>query len=263
LSSYSKSQKLREELDNIASEPELIRLAAEVVASPRPIFRWHYDETKEKREARINLEARVEERPRILREFLTELPGITDGHAKAPTDLKARVMGEPELLRPILEDLKDQFLSELRHWRQVDPADPAVRVRAAFLRFLALGGDESVPVHEKGVRLEGAFIDGTFDLAACAGVRPLELKDCFFSKPVEFPGTRLRRLSLSGCRVPSIEGVRSRTEGSVFLDEGFLSLGSVRLIGAAIGGTTKRHGVAGAPKGRDPSRALEGERIRI
>src|SRR5262245_57054998 len=36
--------------------------------------------------------------------------------------------------------------------------DDAFHVRASFLRFLALGGDADTPVHEKGVRLYGAFI---------------------------------------------------------------------------------------------------------
>src|SRR3546814_2310360 len=31
------------------------------------------------------------------------------------------------------------------------------RVRAAFVRFLALGGDEQAPVHENGVELQGAW----------------------------------------------------------------------------------------------------------
>jgi hypothetical protein len=39
----------------------------------------------------------------------------------------------------------------------------ANRVRAAFLRFLMLGGDEAAPVHEQGVQLRGAWIDGSLD----------------------------------------------------------------------------------------------------
>src|SRR5882672_5494248 len=32
------------------------------------------------------------------------------------------------------------------------------RVRAAFIRFLALGGDDGHPVHERGVQLAGAWV---------------------------------------------------------------------------------------------------------
>jgi hypothetical protein len=34
------------------------------------------------------------------------------------------------------------------------------RVRAEFLRYLALGGDDEIPVHEKGVQLDGAYVEG-------------------------------------------------------------------------------------------------------
>ncbi|MEA2821474.1 MAG: hypothetical protein QOJ86_3478 [Bradyrhizobium sp.] len=233
LGSYQAFHKLREEFRKATSDPEVIKLAAELVASPpRSSFSG-----KEGREALEGLEARIQTQPRVLREFLTELPGFAEAHIAAPKDLKSRVLAEPELLRPIQDDLKEQFESELWHWREVDPADPAVRVRAAFLRFLALGGDEDAPMHEKGLRLRHAFIDGELDLTACTKILPLEFVNCLFSKSIKFSGARLQRLNLAGSRVPAIEGVRCRTENSVFLDDGFLSLSSSRLIGAMIGGT--------------------------
>jgi hypothetical protein len=33
------------------------------------------------------------------------------------------------------------------------------RVRADFLRFLMLGGDKDAPIHEKGVQLQGAWME--------------------------------------------------------------------------------------------------------
>jgi hypothetical protein len=38
------------------------------------------------------------------------------------------------------------------------------RVRVTFMRFLLLGGDEQAPVHERGVCLWGALVDGALDL---------------------------------------------------------------------------------------------------
>lgn len=37
-------------------------------------------------------------------------------------------------------------------------------VRSGFLRFLCLGGDESAPVHEHGVLVKGAWVEGEIDL---------------------------------------------------------------------------------------------------
>jgi hypothetical protein len=53
------------------------------------------------------------------------------------------------------------------------------RVRAAFLRFLALGGDEFAPVHESGVELHYAFVDSKIDLRGAKCVGRLALSNCF------------------------------------------------------------------------------------
>src|SRR6218665_2537474 len=42
-----------------------------------------------------------------------------------------------------------------------------LRIRAAFLRFLLLGGDSQAPVHERGVQLVGAYVTGSLDLGGC------------------------------------------------------------------------------------------------
>ena len=46
--------------------------------------------------------------------------------------------------------------------------DPTNRIRASFLRFLLLGGDEQAPVHERGVRMSGYWVEGRLDLGGCA-----------------------------------------------------------------------------------------------
>src|SRR5262245_17469920 len=43
-------------------------------------------------------------------------------------------------------------------------AEHSCKVRADFLRFLLLGGDKRAPVHQRGVLLYGAYIDGDIDL---------------------------------------------------------------------------------------------------
>src|SRR5712692_9237120 len=51
------------------------------------------------------------------------------------------------------------------------------RVRAEFLRFLALGGDEGSVVHEKGVQLVGGWVLGDLDLEFCDVGIPLRSEE--------------------------------------------------------------------------------------
>ncbi len=53
---------------------------------------------------------------------------------------------------------------EFNDGKRPDEAKPAYTIRAALIRFLALGGDTEHPVHEHGVRLAGAWISGPLDL---------------------------------------------------------------------------------------------------
>src|SRR5688572_13765088 len=52
------------------------------------------------------------------------------------------------------------------------------RVRASFLRFLALGGDASTAIHEHGIRVRGAWITGVLDLESCRVVHAIFLAGC-------------------------------------------------------------------------------------
>ena len=229
-------RKLREELHKGVSAPEVIKLATEVVASPKRIFGSHFGETKEEAETRVELEARVKAQPRIIKEFITEVPRFAGGHAKGPKDLKVRVLTEPELLEPVLHQLKERFDDELSHWRQVNPADVGVRVRASFLRFLALGGDESAPVHEKGVSIVGAYIEGDLDLAGCETIWPLLLNNCWLNGKVILRHARIQTMNLDGSRVDGIDAVRARIGSSVYLQYGFLAEREVTFLGSDIGG---------------------------
>jgi hypothetical protein len=224
----SARSKMIEQLEKATSDAKWIKLAAEIIASTE-------NKTKGAREVRKKLMLQVDEQPRILREFLTELPNFVENHPQASKKLKIKAVAKPDLLRPIIDGLKTRFKSELFCWRAVERSDQ-VFVRADFLRFLALGGDDATPVHEKGVRLKGAFIDGELDISSCLEVWPLEFHNCVFSEGLDFSGARLRRVSLSGSHVRAIEGVRCRAKGSMFFDDGFFSAGSVRLIGATIDG---------------------------
>ena len=118
-----------------------------------------------------------------------------------------------------------------------DDADPNTIVRAGFLRFLLLGGDEDAPVHERGVQLSGAWVKGDLDLENCVVPHSVTLFKCKFNGvfsliyahitgPLELNGSYLLKgLSADG----------PRCDSGVFLRDSFHSSSVVRFMKAHIG----------------------------
>ena len=139
-----------------------------------------------------------------------------------------------------------------------EKAAPENTVRGAFLRFLLLGGDDDAPVHEKGVILRGAFIEGGIDLESAKDVRSFWFWRCHIAQPINGRNANFDCISLQQCQLgnlnflsASISGdvllsgsrVKGETsfegsgiDGSVRLQGGFEAEGEVRLSGAEIGG---------------------------
>ncbi len=111
-------------------------------------------------------------------------------------------------------------------------------IRADFLRFLLLGGDDFSPVHERGVTLVGAYIEGVLDLGGCSIPAGFRLQKCYFPKTINALDARVAAVfNLSGSLLA--EGLyadRLKCAASVFLRLGFTAKDEVRLLGAQIGG---------------------------
>ncbi len=113
----------------------------------------------------------------------------------------------------------------------------ACTVRAAFLRFLALGGDNKTPVHETDLQVQGAWITGTLDLSRAEIAGAFVLLECRFAEMPALVDAQIRGLfSLEGSAVPGLYADRLNCRSSVFLRNGFTSTGAIRLLGATIGG---------------------------
>jgi hypothetical protein len=110
------------------------------------------------------------------------------------------------------------------------------RVRGAFLRFLLLGGDENAPVHEKGVMLYRAYVDGDIDLESAPAAQPLTLAWCRIAGKLIGRNARLGRLILQGSHIRGIRCDGAKVMGSVFLYDGFAAEGEVRFHSAEVGG---------------------------
>ncbi len=110
-------------------------------------------------------------------------------------------------------------------------------IRARFLRFLLLGGDEQAPVHESGVLLIGAYVEGCLDLSGCSIPMDLMLEKCYFSEQINAQDARLVGvLVLSGSYLSNgIAADRLKCAAGVFFRDGFKVKGEVTLTSAEIG----------------------------
>ena len=97
---------------------------------------------------------------------------------------------------------------------------PENALRAEFVRFLALGGDESAPIHEMGVQVEGAWIEGSLNLDHCT-VSRIWLGKCHFEKMLEMRNAQFQgSLHLNGSSVPGVKGDGLICHGSIFFQFG-------------------------------------------
>jgi len=108
-------------------------------------------------------------------------------------------------------------------------------VRAEFLRFLILGGGETCKVHERGVVLWGAWIEGNLDASFIEASGMTALQACVFEEKIEATGAEFRFLNLSASDFPGLEANGVKISGDLDLT-GAVSRGTVSLESGSIGG---------------------------
>ena len=119
---------------------------------------------------------------------------------------------------------------------EADAATEANTIRAQLIRFLALGGDDEHPVHEKGVILQGSWVNETLSLNHASLPIGIYLTKCCFDKAPEFTATQFPNLRLLGCKMPGLRAESMIVKGSVFLSDYFECNAEVRLAGSKIDG---------------------------
>lgn len=108
----------------------------------------------------------------------------------------------------------------------------AVHIRADVLRHLLL----SAPLHDKGLRLRGAWVTGALDLQGCDCNRDISLTACHFAEPLNLTNACMRGLHVSGCHVAGVSSDNAVFSGSVYFRAGTHIGGEVSLSGATING---------------------------
>ena len=122
-------------------------------------------------------------------------------------------------------------------------------IRAGLVRFLALGGDDLTPVHERGVRVQGAIIDGAIDLESCDIKNDVILRNCKLTDALTLRGARVRTIGLDGSNCQGISADRVEVAGNLHLRDGFIAEKLVRILGGKITGNLDCNG--GRFEGRD------------
>ena len=143
----------------------------------------------------------------------------------------------------VLSRLLSGALDRIGDGARPDTDDPARAIRAAFLRFLLLGGEEGYRPHEKGIRVSGAWIQGILDLEACRVFRDIWLKDCRFDAIPVFRSSIIDRLFLDGSLLPGLEAERLEARGGMYL-RGAHVTSEVCLSDSRLGGNLVCDGAA-------------------
>lgn len=116
-----------------------------------------------------------------------------------------------------------------------EPGDEHRRVRADLIRRLLLGGPGVPAMHEKGLRLAGAWVTGVLDLEGCRIPRDIGLQDCRFDAVPVLRSAVIDTLSLDGSHLPGFVADRLEARGDLLFRATTVT-GEIILRGARIEG---------------------------
>lgn len=117
-----------------------------------------------------------------------------------------------------------------------DECSAEVEVRAGIIRIILSCSDEEICLHDKGLRLRGAWISGRLDLQGARCQHDISLTACHVVEPIEMVNSRLRGLFLSGCVLAGLSADNAHLNGALFLRSGSVVNGEISLAGARISG---------------------------
>jgi hypothetical protein len=121
--------------------------------------------------------------------------------------------------------------------RQADTWGPERTIHAEVLRWLCVDRDAIRHIDPKGLSIHGARIDGELDLRMVTISFPLFLVRCAIRAPVNLAFAEVRLVGIEGSIGESIHGDGMVVHGDLWLRDGFLAKGGVRLVNVTIAGT--------------------------
>jgi hypothetical protein len=139
------------------------------------------------------------------------------------------------------------------------PGDESRRVRADLIRFLLLRGEGAPFLHQKGIRLGGAWIVGVLDLEGCRVPYDIGLRDCWFDATPVLLSAVVDTLSFDGSHLPGFAADRVEVRGDLLFRSTVIN-GPISLRGARVGGDLVFDGAAIEHSGKP---AIGAERISV
>lgn len=133
-------------------------------------------------------------------------------------------------------------------------------VRAEFLRFLLLGGDNETPIHDFGIGIGGAFVSGILNVGYSRLRYRLAAIRCTFESIPIFRDSYIPGLILTDSAIPGFNGDGILVRGDVYCNGDFTCADKIYLAGADIGGDLN---LAGASIESKSDIAIFGERTKI
>lgn len=153
-------------------------------------------------------------------------------HGRSLSDFEPLLVAE----RMLLQACRMGEIAEISKQRPKQATEQNT-VRAGFLRFLLLGGDEQAPVHERGVHLWGMWITGRLDLSHTSTVSAITCIHCTFDETLILRHSQVHGgVFLNDSAVPGLQGDGMEIKGAALLRGTFQAYGPIRLLGAKING---------------------------
>lgn len=111
------------------------------------------------------------------------------------------------------------------------------RIRADLLRYVIMGGCDSRSFHDVGVVLSGAYVVGELNLTMARAKGATGLINCYFEEEIQAFQTHFNALNFMGSvLMKGLFAQGCNVEGSLLLNQQFLSEGQIRLSSARIKG---------------------------
>lgn len=114
------------------------------------------------------------------------------------------------------------------------PWGPQQTITAPLVAWLAISAQDRIT--NKGICIINAFIQGRIDLSCATLPYPLALLHCICLNGMDLHSAKLCELILTGTHCGPILATGLKTEGSIYLNNGFASNGELNLTGSEIGG---------------------------
>jgi len=166
-------------------------------------------------------------------------------------------LGQAEVA--LLDGLGSGSLDRLGAGGLPEAGDVTRKVRADLIRYLLLGGPDAPRMHEKGLRLSGAWIVGPLDLEGCRVPRDIGLLDCRFEATPVLLSAIIDTLSFDGSDLPGLVADRLDARGDLLFRSATIH-GPMQLRGVRVGGDLIFDGAKLASPG---GRVIRAERISV